>query len=117
MYEAPSAAIITESSISFWCIPPVRIRLVGIVAISQLYYWHNAVGGEDPLTQRTVTEWYGKIEDAERFPDLEYWQSKDDAARFAAVWELVIEAHLIKGEDLRGARLQRSVESLQRREG
>ncbi len=69
------------------------------------------------MAQRTMKEWYGRIEDAERFPDIEYWQSQDDSAKFAAVWEMVIEAHLMKGEDLRGARLQRSVGGLQRREG
>jgi len=68
------------------------------------------------MTKRTITEWYGRVEDAEPFPDLEYWQAQDDATRLNAVWELVIEAHLLKGEDLRGSRLQRSVASLQRRE-
>ena len=64
-----------------------------------------------------MTEWYGRIEDAELFPDIEYWQAQDDTTKFNAVWEMVIEAHLIKGEDLRGARLQRTVGRLQRREG
>jgi hypothetical protein len=65
--------------------------------------------------QRHITEWYGRLEDAEPFPDLAYWQSQADDAKFVAAWEMVIEAHLIRGEDLRESRLQRSVERLERR--
>ena len=68
------------------------------------------------MTRTNVTEWYGKIEDATPFPDIEYWQSQDDAKKFDAVREMVIEAYLIKGVDLRGSRLQRTVGGLQRRE-
>ncbi len=69
------------------------------------------------MTRRNITEWYGRLEDSEPFPDLEYWQSQDDETKFDAAWEMVIEAHLIKGEDLRESRLQRTIGSLQRREG
>ena len=69
------------------------------------------------MTQRTITEWYGKVEDAELFPDLAYWQAQDDKTKFDAVWEMVVEAHLIKGRNLRESRLQRTVGMLQRREG
>jgi hypothetical protein len=67
------------------------------------------------MTRSNITEWYGKIEDAKPFPDIEYWQSQDDAKKFDAVREMVIEAYLIKGVDLRGSRLQRAVGGLQRR--
>ena len=67
------------------------------------------------MTRSSVTEWYGKIEDAKPFPDIEYWQSQDDAKKFDAVREMVIEAYLIKGVDLRGSRLQRTVGGFQRR--
>lgn len=69
------------------------------------------------VPQRTVTEWYGRLEDAERFPDLAYWQSQDDETKFAAAWEMVIEAHQIRGEDIRESKLDKSVGGLQRREG
>jgi hypothetical protein len=62
-----------------------------------------------------IVEWYGRLEDAPLFPDLEYWQSQPDIAKFQAVHDMIIEAHLIKGEDLRGARLQRAVEHFERR--
>ena len=62
-----------------------------------------------------IVEWYGRLEDALLFPDLEYWQSQPDTAKFQAVHDMIIEAHLIKGEDLRGARLQRTIEHFERR--
>jgi hypothetical protein len=68
------------------------------------------------IENRKITVWYGKLEDAEKFPDLQYWQRQTDAAKFAAAWEMVLEAHALKGEDLSESRLQRSVASLQRRE-
>ena len=61
-----------------------------------------------------IVEWYGRLEDAPLFPDLEYWQSPSDTSKFQAVHDMIIEAHLIKGEDLRGARLQRTVEHFER---
>ena len=69
------------------------------------------------VEKRNITIWYGRLEDAERFPDLQYWQSQSDAAKFAAAWEMVLEAHALKGEDLSESRLQRSIAGLQRREG
>ena len=67
--------------------------------------------------KRNITVWYGRLEDAEKFPDLKYWQRQSDSAKFAAAWEMVLEAHALRGEDLSESRLQRSVASLQRREG
>jgi len=49
------------------------------------------------LAESDITEWYGRLEEAERFPDLGYWLSQDDSVKFAALWQMVIEAHLIKG--------------------
>lgn len=69
------------------------------------------------VEKRNITVWYGRLEDAEEFPDLQYWQGQGDAAKFAAAWEMVLEAHALKGEDLSESRLQRSVASLQRRAG
>ena len=66
--------------------------------------------------KRKIDVWYGRLEDVEQFPDLQYWQAQSDAVKFATAWELVLEAHALKGEDLSESRLQRSVASLQRRE-
>jgi hypothetical protein len=69
------------------------------------------------VRERNIAIWYGRLEDAPRFPDLEYWQTQSDDAKFDVAWEMVVEAHLIRGEDLSESRLQRSVASFQRREG
>jgi hypothetical protein len=68
------------------------------------------------VRERNITVWYGRLEDAQQFPDLEYWQSQSDETKFNVAWDMVIEAHAIKGEDLSESRLQRSVASFQRRE-
>ena len=62
-----------------------------------------------------ITMWYGRIEDAERYPDISYWQSQSDEKRFEAAWQMVIDAHAIQGEDLSESRLQRTVASLHAR--
>jgi len=69
------------------------------------------------MQERVIKEWYGRIEHAEPFPDIEYWQRQSDLAKFDVAWDMVIEAHLIKGEDLRESRLQRTVGGLQPRDG
>ena len=56
----------------------------------------------------------GKIKDLDRSLDLSFWQSQTSAARFAAVWELIVHANKVKGKDVRQLRLQRSVENFQR---
>ena len=47
--------------------------------------------------------------------DIEFWQSLTDDQRLAAAWELVEDAHVLKGGNLDELRLQRSVTSLKRR--
>ena len=68
------------------------------------------------VARRHITVWYGKLEDAQRFPDLQYWQAQTDEEKFATAWEMVVDSHALKGEDLSESRLQRSVASFQRRE-
>jgi hypothetical protein len=68
------------------------------------------------MNKREIKIWYGKLEDAERFPDLKYWQSQPTEKIFDTAWEIVLEAHALKGEDLRESRLQRSIVSFQRKE-
>lgn len=69
------------------------------------------------MNRQAITEWYGRLEDAEPYPDLEYWSRQSDSAKLEAAWEMVLEAHRIKGEDLSESRLQRTVASLKRRAG
>ncbi len=67
------------------------------------------------MKKREIKIWYGKLEDAEKFPDMKFWQAQSDEKKFAAAWEMVLEAHELKGENLRESRLLKSVVSLQRR--
>lgn len=59
-------------------------------------------------------ERYGRIEEHDRSFDLAFWRAQPEGARFSAVWELVVTAWKIKGNDVGKLRLQRSVESFQR---
>lgn len=40
--------------------------------------------------------WYGKLEDAERYPDVKYWQAQPDAKKFETAWQMVIDAYAMK---------------------
>ena len=66
--------------------------------------------------KREIEIWYGKLEDAEKFPDIKFWQEQTDEKKFAAAWEMVLEAHALKGEDLRESRLRRTIANFQRYE-
>ena len=68
------------------------------------------------MAERKMSAWYGRFDDAEPFPDLEYWLSQDDNARVNAAWELIEGTYLLKGIDIRESRLQRTAGGLQRRE-
>ncbi len=57
----------------------------------------------------------GKVKDLDRSFDVQYWQAQPEAARFAAAWELVELVWKLKGRDLSELRLQRTIESLQRK--
>jgi hypothetical protein len=63
--------------------------------------------------KRDINVWYGKIEDAPKYPDVAYWRKQSVRKKFEAAWQMVIEAHRMKGEDLSESRLQRSVVSFQ----
>jgi hypothetical protein len=55
----------------------------------------------------------GKIQEMDRSFDLKYWQAQPPKARFDAVWELIVHAAKVKGNDVRQLRLQRSVTNFQ----
>ncbi len=59
-----------------------------------------------------MTVWYGKIEDAPKYPAVPFWRQQPDDYRFAVAWQMVIDAHAMKGEDLSESRLQRTVGGL-----
>jgi hypothetical protein len=58
-------------------------------------------------------ERFGKLKDMDRSFDIQYWQSQDASARLATVWELVVAAYAIKGQDVRSLRIDRHIESFQ----
>jgi len=62
--------------------------------------------------KRNIKVWYGKIEDAERYWAVKYWQAQSDDAKFEAAWQMVIEAHAIKGDDVSESGLQRNIGGL-----
>ena len=65
---------------------------------------------------RLVMTRLGRISDGDdRSFDIEFWQSLTDDQRLAAAWELVEDAHVLKGGNPDELRLQRSVTSLKRR--
>ena len=68
-------------------------------------------------TKRKFTEWYGKLEDAEKYPDVKYWRSLPHDVVFDTVWQMVVDAHAMKGEDLSESRLQRSIGGLHKGRG
>lgn len=62
-----------------------------------------------------VMERFGRIDEMDHSFDIEYWQRQGDAAIFRAAWELVETYWRDRGRDPNELRLQRSVESFQRR--
>jgi hypothetical protein len=61
-----------------------------------------------------VMERFGRIEDADRSFDFDYWQRLGDAAIFQAAWELAEFHHLDRGMRPDELRLQRSLERFER---
>ena len=47
--------------------------------------------------------------------DREFWRRAGPAMRFAAAWDMVLEADLFKGRYAVKSRLQRSVQNIERR--
>ena len=47
--------------------------------------------------------------------DRRFWQSQSVEERFAAAWDMVVEAELFRGNHAVESRLQRSVQTIQRR--
>ncbi len=67
---------------------------------------------------RVITTRLSKFgERPDREFDIQFWQGLSSEARSNAVWEMVVDYWEMKGKDPDELRLQRSVESLQRRRG
>jgi hypothetical protein len=56
----------------------------------------------------------GKLQEMDRSFDLKFWQAQPPQARFNAVWEMIVHATKVKGQDVRQLRLQRSITHFQR---
>jgi hypothetical protein len=61
-----------------------------------------------------VMERNGRIEEMDRSFDVAYWQRFGPNAIFAAAWEMVVEAHRLKGASESELELQRTVETVKR---
>lgn len=59
----------------------------------------------------------GRLEATDRSFDLRFWQAQPPKVRFDAAWNLIVHYVRVKGIDVRQLRLQRSVETFQRRPG
>ena len=59
----------------------------------------------------------GRLEATDRSFDLRFWQAQPPKVRFDAAWNLIVHCARVKGIDVRQLRLQRSVETFQRRPG
>lgn len=70
-------------------------------------------GADEPRAE-FVMERFGKLEDADRSFDIEYWQRQGDAAIYRAAWELAELYHRDQGMTSDELRLQRSLEHFQR---
>jgi len=66
------------------------------------------------MSKRKNEVWYGRIEGAERYPDVKYWQSQPDEKKFEVAWQMVIDAYATKGVDITTTRLNKSVGGLRR---
>ena len=73
---------------------------------------HTAQGSRGTVMWRSIP-----LEQADREFDLCFWQSQPPAARFAAAWELVETAWMMKGKPAHELRLQRTAHHLERLPG
>ncbi len=56
-----------------------------------------------------------RLKDADRSFDYEFWQKLPAEERFAAMWQLVIDMRIMRGEDEVEPRLLRHVQSIEYR--
>jgi len=63
-----------------------------------------------------VMERFGKLHEMDRSFDIAYWQQQGGQAIFAAAWEMVVEAHRLKGETI-DERVRTDTEHFRKRRG
>jgi len=63
---------------------------------------------------RVVMSRFGRLQDADRSFDIEFWQRQGDQAIFSAAWEMVVFANEFKGRDASQLTFQRTLTKLQR---
>ena len=54
---------------------------------------------------------YGRFKDDDRSWDARFWQRQGSEAIFTAVWEMILNRHLLTTGDVTEPRLQRTVEA------
>ena len=64
---------------------------------------------------RVISAQLVKLGDDDGNFERSFWRSVGPEGRFAAAWEMVLEAELFRGKDAGESRLQRSVQRIQRR--
>jgi len=67
------------------------------------------------VPERIVTARLAKRGEAEKEFDRQFWRDAGHEARFAAMWEMVAEVHLFRGQDAGEYPFEGSVQSIQRR--
>lgn len=71
---------------------------------------------EEPTTRKgVVMARLTRADQVDRSFDVEFWSAVGAVGRFAAAWQMVEEAQLIRGRSGGQPRLQRSVSVLERR--
>jgi hypothetical protein len=67
------------------------------------------------IQKRMVTEKLVKRSQDRGDFDKDFWEKVGPEGRFAAAWEMIVEADLFKGKNASQPRLQRSIQNIQRR--
>lgn len=55
--------------------------------------------------KKQLRERYGRIQNLDRAFDVTFWQAQSAQVRFDAMWELIVHASRVKGQDVRQLRL------------
>ena len=65
--------------------------------------------------EKKIYEKYGKLEDLDRSFDLDFWKKQSPTAKADAVKQMVVYVYKTRGIDVSKQRLDRSVESFQKK--
>ena len=86
-----------------------------VTRYNDVYGSQVALAGASKMVREGIrTRLIHRSEDDGSF-DHEFWRKAGAEGRFAAAWEMVVEAELFKGKNADQSRLQRSIARLQRR--